>query len=60
MAADDKYSRELFYKVMGFTPTRRTLKWEFAYWGGAINRWYEEGLKSDRTTGKVYMQRPYI
>jgi hypothetical protein len=20
------------------------MNWEFGYWGGAINRWYEEGL----------------
>ncbi|MCL4416302.1 MAG: hypothetical protein M1365_06350, partial [Actinobacteria bacterium] len=37
-------SRELFLKIMGFSPCERTLKWEFGYWGGTINRWYKEGL----------------
>lgn len=37
-------SKELFLKIMGFKPCERTLKWEFGYWGGTINRWYKEGL----------------
>lgn len=55
MTAGNKYSRELFYKVMGFEPARRTLKWEFAYWGGALNRWYEEGLKSESMPKEKYV-----
>lgn len=25
-------------------PTVRTLKWEFGYWGEAVNQWYKQGL----------------
>ena len=38
-------TRERLLKVLDFKPADRTLKWEFGYWGGAINRWYDEGLK---------------
>ncbi len=37
-------TRERFLAVMDFQPVDRTLLWEFGYWGGAIRRWYEEGL----------------
>lgn len=37
-------TREIFYEVLNFKPTERTLKWEFCYWGGVIKRWYKEGL----------------
>lgn len=40
----NQIAREIFKKVMNFKPCERTLNWEFAYWGGALNRWYEEGL----------------
>jgi hypothetical protein len=35
---------ERYLKVLNFAETDRTVNWEFAYWGGALNRWYEEGL----------------
>lgn len=38
-------TKELFLKIMGFEPSPRTLKWEFGYWIGTIERWYSEGLK---------------
>ena len=38
-------TKELFLKIMNFEPCPRTLKWEFGYWIGAIERWYQEGLK---------------
>ena len=37
-------SRQLFLNTLDCRPDTRTLNWEFAYWGGALNRWYEEGL----------------
>lgn len=37
-------SRDLFLKVLNFENSDRTLKWEFGYWGGAIEKWYKEGL----------------
>lgn len=37
-------TRERFLSVMAFEPGVRTLLWEWGYWGGAIERWYEEGL----------------
>lgn len=37
-------TRERFLAVMGFEPCDRTLLWEWGYWGGAVERWYEEGL----------------
>lgn len=35
---------ERYLQVLNFEETDRTLNWEFAYWGGALNRWYREGL----------------
>jgi hypothetical protein len=35
---------ERFQAVMAFEPVDRTLMWEFGYWGGALRRWYAEGL----------------
>lgn len=40
----DKNIRELFNNIIKFEPAERTLKCEFGYWGGTINRWYKEGL----------------
>ncbi len=37
-------ARDIFLKVMNFEPCDRTLKWEFGYWIGAVERWYREGL----------------
>lgn len=37
-------SREMVHKILNFESTRRTLDWEFGYWGGALKRWYKEGL----------------
>ncbi len=37
--------RERFLEVMlNFNPNVTPPKWEFGYWGDAINNWYEEGL----------------
>jgi uroporphyrinogen decarboxylase len=38
-------TRELFLKIMNFEPCKRTLKWEFGYWIGALERWYQEGFE---------------
>jgi hypothetical protein len=35
---------ERFQAVMAFEPVDRTLLWEFGYWGGTLQRWYDEGL----------------
>ncbi|MCP4165954.1 MAG: hypothetical protein GY759_08695 [Chloroflexi bacterium] len=37
-------TRQRFRATMAFEPCDRTLLWEWGYWGGAIARWYEEGL----------------
>jgi len=37
-------ARERFIEVMNFNTQVPTLKWEFGYWGGTIDRWYKEGL----------------
>jgi hypothetical protein len=39
--------RERFLSVMDFEPIDRTLLWEWGYWGGAIHRWYDEGLSEE-------------
>ncbi|MCL4378434.1 MAG: hypothetical protein M1409_08685 [Actinobacteria bacterium] len=37
-------AKELYFDVLNFRNCSRTLNWEFAYWGGTLNRWYKEGL----------------
>jgi len=37
-------TRERFLAVMEFEPCDRTLLWEWGYWGGTVQRWYDEGL----------------
>ena len=37
-------TRERFLATMRFAPHVPAPKWEFGYWGGTLNRWYEEGL----------------
>ncbi len=37
-------SRELFLDITSFKKSSRTLKWEFGYWGEALDKWYEQGL----------------
>ena len=37
-------ARERFLAIMNFDPAVRSLKWEFGYWGKALNNWYEQGL----------------
>ena len=37
-------AREKFLGVMNFDPAARAPRWEFAYWGATIKRWYAEGL----------------
>ncbi len=36
--------RERFLRTMNFENDVRPMKWEFGYWGEAINQWYEQGL----------------
>jgi len=37
-------ARERFRNVMRGDAGTGSLKWEYAYWGATLNRWYEEGL----------------
>lgn len=38
-------ARERFIEVMkNFNTSAPSLKWEFGYWGGTINKWYQSGL----------------
>jgi hypothetical protein len=37
-------TREKFLSAMGFEPAARAPKWEYAYWGATLKRWYAEGL----------------
>jgi uroporphyrinogen decarboxylase len=37
-------ARERFLAVMDFDTSVRPPKWEYAYWGETLNRWYREGL----------------
>jgi hypothetical protein len=37
-------TREKFLEVMRFNKTASPPKWEFGYWGGTIDNWYESGL----------------
>lgn len=37
-------SREKFIEIMNFNTKTNVPKWEYAYWGATINRWYNEGL----------------
>ena len=42
-------ARERFLEVMlNFNREVCPPRWEFGYWGGTINRWYDEGLKKQR------------
>ena len=41
-------SRERFLEVMRFNRRVRSVKWEFAYWGATLKRWYAEGLPMQR------------
>jgi len=36
--------RERFHEVMHFNPRAHSIKWEFGYWGGTVERFYREGL----------------
>jgi len=37
-------TRERFLEVLAFKPGVRSLKWEFGYWGEAVDNWYAQGL----------------
>jgi hypothetical protein len=37
-------TRERFLETMKFNTKVRVPKWEFAYWGSTVKRWYAEGL----------------
>jgi hypothetical protein len=41
-------SRERFREVMSFRAGVRPPKWEYAFWGETLNRWYAEGLPRTR------------
>ena len=43
-------ARERYQAVMRFQPGVRTLLWEYAYWNGAVERWYHEGLQRSATS----------
>jgi hypothetical protein len=43
---------ERYVQILNFGETDRTLNWEFAYWGGALNRWYREGLPRKHSLAK--------
>src|SRR3972149_3200049 len=45
MSVKKMNTRELFLAGLDFNKEVRTLNWEFGYWGGAINKWYNEGLE---------------
>jgi uroporphyrinogen decarboxylase len=49
-------AREIFSRVLGFAHSERTINWEFGYWGGALQRWYGEGLeeRAPLPPGTVY------
>ena len=49
-------AREIFLRVLSFAHSERTINWEFGYWGGALRRWYGEGLKENASPppGTVY------
>jgi len=37
-------TKELYQRILNFDTCERTVNWEFSYWGGALDRWYKEGL----------------
>ena len=41
---DKVNTRQLFIEIMNFNKSKRTLKWEFGYWGSTIKNWYKQGL----------------
>lgn len=40
--------RERFHEIMNFNTKVKSIKWEMAYWGKTLDRWYCEGLKKIR------------
>ena len=40
--------KERFHAIMGFEPPDRMLYWEQGFWGGAVDRWYSEGMPKKR------------
>ena len=47
-------TRENFLKIFNFESCNRTLKWEFAYWVGALKNWYKEDLpQTDKSIEKL-------
>jgi uroporphyrinogen decarboxylase len=35
---------DIYLSILNFEECERCINWEFSYWGGALNRWYKEGL----------------
>lgn len=42
-------AKELFNNIMSFKLSRRTLKWELAYWKETLFKWYSEGLPANNS-----------
>ena len=40
--------KERFHAIMNFEPCDRMLCWEQGFWGGAVERWYREGMPRRR------------
>ena len=40
--------KERFHAIMNFEPFDRMLYWEQGFWGGAVERWYGEGMPRKR------------
>lgn len=36
--------RERFHEIMNFSHEVHSIKWEFGYWGKALDNWYSQGL----------------
>jgi hypothetical protein len=36
--------KQRFHAIMDFQPFDRILRWEQGFWGGAVERWYREGM----------------
>ena len=52
-------SRERFLKILNFERCDRTLKWEIGYWGGALEKWYNEGLNEKENINRKFKYNIY-
>jgi hypothetical protein len=37
--------KERFHRIMAFEKPDRMLRWEQGFWGGTVERWYQEGME---------------